>query len=144
MKRLVCKVTLFFLMPLCGFSASLHSMSKAQIEKAFLGKTYTSAPIDNLNGKTVSDSNIFYLGAKGRAVSKMGMKPKGEPQVDTGHYSIANDGAVYVQWKHWDFKKRLCFHVYETKNAYLFIDCQQVFHSVFMKSAVKPGNWIGG
>lgn len=131
-----------FLMPFICSAASLHSMTKGQIEAVFIHKTYTSIPVDNLNGKTVNDSNIIYLDGKGGVISKMGVKPKDEPQVDTGHYSITQHGAVYVQWKHWDFKKRLCFHFYETQNAYIAVDCQNVFHSVFMKSAARQGNWI--
>ncbi len=79
---------LLCLLPSACFAASLHSMSKVQIEKAFINKTYTSIPVDNLNGKTVNNSNTIYLNGKGHVIGKMGIKPKHEPQIDTGSYSI--------------------------------------------------------
>ena len=142
MKYLLSTVLILLCTTTMCFAVTLHSMSKLQIEAAFFNKTYISIPVDNLDGKTVNDSNTIYLDGKGVVVGEMGIKPKHEPKIATGSYTISKDGAVYIQWKHWDFKKRLCFHLYETNNAYVSIDCHNVFHSVFMKSARQLGNHI--
>ncbi|MDF1796310.1 MAG: hypothetical protein P1U63_07230 [Coxiellaceae bacterium] len=142
MKSKLFLILVMLLVPLVGFCSVLHAMSKAAIENAFFNKTYTSIPVDNLDGKTVNNSNTIYLDGKGHVVGEMGIKPKSEPKIDAGSYKISNDGAVTIQWAHWDFKSKLCFRMYQTKNAYISISCQNVFHSVFMKSAVKFGNHI--
>ncbi len=142
MKMHLSMLVSFLLLSTTSFAATLHSMSKLQIEQAFFNKTYTSIPVDNLDGKTVNDSNTIYLDGKGHVVGAMSIKPKNEPKIDVGHYKLTKDGTLYIQWAHWDFQKRLCFHIYETQNAYVSVDCKNVFHSVFMKSAAKLGNHI--
>lgn len=39
-------------------------------------------------------------------------------------------------------RQQLCGHIFETKNAYISIDCNNIFHTVFMKEAVQSGNHI--
>jgi len=73
-------------------------------------------------------------------VGRMSMKPANEPQTDTGVWSIDEDGTAHMTWKRWDGAKTLCFHVFNTENTYLSVGCDNVFHTAFMKEAIKPGN----
>ncbi|MDF1655046.1 MAG: hypothetical protein P1U34_08040 [Coxiellaceae bacterium] len=139
--KVIC-VFLGLVWSLSGVAATMQSMSKAQIERTFFNKTYTSIPVDFLDNKSVNDSNTIYLDDNGKVIGEMGIKPKGEPKIDTGSYNISNSGVVTIQWQHWDFQNRLCFHIYQAKNAYITVDSHDVFHSVFMKSSMKLGNQI--
>lgn len=58
-----------------SYGATLNSMNKAQIEKAFVGKTLISIGVDNLNGRTVNNSNSVFFDGYGNAFGKMGHKP---------------------------------------------------------------------
>ncbi len=82
----------------------------------------------------------MFLDDQGHIVGQMAHKPKNQPQTDTGVYTIKNDGTVYLTWKHWDDAKELCAQFFETKNAYLAVSCDHVFHTAFMKEAMSVGN----
>lgn len=125
-----------------SLGVTLNSMSKTEVEQAFINKTFTSIPTDNLNGRDIANSNAVFLDDQGHALSKMSIKPANQPQFDTGVYSIKNDGTLLIKWKHWDNGKQLCFHIFDTQNAYLSIDCGNVFHSAFMKASIKAGNQL--
>jgi hypothetical protein len=125
-----------------SFGAILKSMNKVQVEQAFINKTFTSIATDNLNGRTINNTNSVFLDDHGNILGKMAHKPANEPQTDKGVYSIKDDGTLYVTWQHWDGAKQLCFHMFDTKNAYIAIDCTDVFHSAFMKDAMQSGNHI--
>lgn len=123
-----------------SFGATLQSMSKQQIKQSILNKTFTSIATDNLNGRTIDNTFSMYLDNHGNIWGKMAHKPTNEPIADKGLYSIQNDGTVFITWQHWDGGKKLCAHLYNTKNAYISIDCAGVFHTVFMKEATHSGN----
>ncbi len=125
-----------------NFAATLNSMNKVQVENNLINKTLTSIGVDNLDGRTVNNSNSVFLDGHGHVFGEMGQKPTNEPQTDKGIYTIKNDGAIYITWEHWDNKKQLCFHIFNAKNAYISIDCTNVFHSAFMKAAIQSGNHI--
>ena len=97
---------------------------------------------DNLNGRTIQNHFSMYLAPNGTMVGRMQHKPGNQPRVDTGHYRITKDGTFYMRWHHWDSKKQLCGHFFATKNAYMSLDCDNVFHTVFMKSDIKQGKHI--
>ncbi len=125
-----------------SFGANLISLNKDQFVKAFVGKTSTSIATDNLNGRTIENTFSMFLDEKGNITGKMSHKPASEPQIDKGVYSIDEDGTAYVTWQHWDEAKRLCFHAFNTNNAYINVDCNNVFHTAFMKDAIKTGNHL--
>jgi hypothetical protein len=125
-----------------SFGATLNSLSKEQLVSAFVNKTSVSIATDNLNGKTINNTFSMFLGDQGRIIGRMSVKPAHEPQTDTGVYSIDNDGTAYITWKHWDGAKKLCFHVFNTENTYISVGCDHVFHTAFMKDAIKPGNQL--
>ena len=125
-----------------AFGATLKSMTKSQVEQALVNKTMTSIPTDNLNGRTIKNTFSTFLDGQGNIFGKMEQKPVDEPQTDKGAYSIGDDGSVYITWQHWDGAKKLCAHFFETKNAYIAIDCENVFHTVFMKEAIQSGNHL--
>jgi len=122
--------------------ATLHSMNKAQIEQAFINKTVVSIATDNLNGHTINNTFSMFLDGKGNVFGKMSVKPDNEPQTDQGIYSIKNDGTLYITWQHWDGAKKLCGHMFNANNAYIAVDCADVFHTVFMKENVQSGNQL--
>lgn len=124
------------------FGATLNSLSKDEVKQAFINKTSTSIATDNLNGRTINNTFSEFLDDQGNILGKMTHKPVNEPQTDKGIYSITNDGTLYITWQHWDGGKQLCAHIFNTQNAYIAVDCAGVFHTVFMKDAIKTGNHL--
>ena len=125
-----------------GVSATLQSMNKAQFKEAFINNTFVSIATDNLNGRTIDNTFSMFLDDKGNIWGKMSSKPENEPQTDQGTYSIADDGTFYITWQHWDGAKPLCGHVFYTENAYISVDCDNIFHTAFMKETIKSGNHL--
>lgn len=121
---------------------TLHSMSKKEVEQAFVNKTATTIPVANLNEHAISNTFTGAFDDKGNAIAKFAHKPENGPQSDKGHYRIAEDGTMYITWQHWNDSKEFCIHVYDTKNAYVIIDCKNVFHTAFMKDAIQSGNHV--
>lgn len=144
MKKLTALITFtgFIATSTWSFGSTLNSMNKTQLEQAFINKTLTSIPTDNLNGRTINNTDSVFLDAQGNIQSKMAHKPANAPQADKGVYSIEDNGTLHITWQHWDDAKPLCFHIFNTKNAYIAIDCADVFHSAFMKAAVQSGNHL--
>ena len=125
-----------------SIGATLHSLSKGQVEQAFINKTAISIATDNLNGRTIDNTFSEFLDEQGKILGKMAQKPANEPQSDKGIYSITDDGTLHITWDHWDGGKPLCGHFYNTQNAYIAVDCDNVFHTAFMKSAIRSGNHL--
>lgn len=124
------------------FPATLKSLDKEQFNKAFLNKTAVSVPIDVFNGKVMPKSFSYYLDDKGNVKGKFGVKPQNEPQTDEGVYTVEKDGTVYVTWKHWYGGKKICFRVFDSENAYLSLECNNVFHTAYLKNDIKEGNQL--
>jgi len=124
------------------FAATLYSLNKKQFIKAFVNKTSVSIATDNLNGRTIENTFSMFLDYQGKVIGKMSHKPANEPQTDNGRYSIDDDGTAYITWQHWDGGRKLCFHAFETANAYVNVDCDNVFHTAFMKGDIKSGNYL--
>lgn len=123
--------------------STLESLNKQQFVNAFVNKTVVSINYDVFNGKVIPSIFSFYLDDQGNVTGKLSKKPNNEePQTDTGHYYIDQDGAGYFTWKHWYSGKKLCFHLFNTENMYLSIDCNNVFHTAYLKSAIKSGNQL--
>ena len=144
MKKLAIVIVLTILLAtsvLC-VGATLQSMNKVEFEKAFVNRTLTSIPTDNLNGRTIDNTFSMYLDKQGNIWGKMSQKPANEPQTDKGVYSINDNGTFYITWQHWDGAKKLCGHIFNTDNAYISVDCNKVFHTIFMKDASRPGNHL--
>ncbi len=141
MKRLLCFIMLTMLSPLM-LAATLHSMTKAQIQRVVINKTLVSIPTDNLNGKMINNTFSMYMDDRGNIYGKMSLKPDGEPQTDKGIYTIGNDGTIIITWNHWDNKEKMYAQFFETKNAYLAIDRDNIFHTVYLKEAILSGNKI--
>ncbi|HVV67740.1 MAG TPA: hypothetical protein VHE99_01700 [Gammaproteobacteria bacterium] len=123
-------------------AVTLSPINKSEFEKSIINKTLTSIPTDNLNGRTINNTFSFYLDNQGHAWGKMSVKPKDEPQTDQGTYSVDKDGTFHLTWQHWDYAKTLCGHLFETQNAYISVDCDNVFHTVFMKENILSGNHL--
>jgi len=123
-----------------NFASTLQSMTREEIKKTFINKTLVSIPTDNLNGKTINNTFSMYMDGKGHIFGSMSLKPKGEPKTDKGFYSINPDGTMTITWDHWDKKEKLFAQFFETKNAYLAIGLDNVFHTVFMKEFIVAGN----
>jgi len=125
-----------------SFGLTLHSMDKAQVDKAFVNNTATSIPTANLNGRRIQNSVTVFLNKKGQIFGKMEPKPMNAPQTDHGTYVIKHDGTMMVTWKHWDHAKPIHAHFFDTKNAYVAIDNAMVFHTAFMKAEIHSGNHL--
>lgn len=136
----ICTILIIFSSP--SFCATLNSLNKDEFINAFVNKTSVSIATDNLNGHTIDNTFSMYLDDKGNIVGRMSRKPSNEPQIDKGTYSIDDDGTAFITWQHWDSAKKLCFHAFNTDNAYINVGCDNVFHTVFMKDAIKSGNHL--
>jgi len=143
MKKLITLIMVTFsAISSLSFASTLNSMDKAAVEHVILDKTLVSIATDNLNGRTIKNTFSMYLDKHGNMFGRMSHKPVGEPQTDKGVYSITSDGTFYFTWQHWDGGKKLCGHLFNTKNAYISIDCSNVFHTAFMKDSIQPGNQL--
>lgn len=124
------------------FSASLESLNKEQFVTAFVNKTTVSLATDVFNGQVVPNTFSYYLDDKGNMQGKFGAKPKNGPQADVGNYKIEADGRVLCTWKHWYNGKTMCFQIFNTENAYISVDCNNIFHTAYLKNAIKEGNHL--
>lgn len=122
------------------YATTLHSLNSSQFKQAFIGRTLTSVATDNLNGRTIDNKFSMFMDDNGHIFGKMSHKPDNEPQIDKGTYTIESDGTFYITWQHWDGSKKLCGRIFDTQNAYISIDCNNIFHTAFMKQAIKSGN----
>jgi hypothetical protein len=125
-----------------SFGLTLHSMTPAQMSKAFVNMTATSVPAVNLNDKSINDTVTVYLDDKGHVFGSMAQKPPEGPQKDEGTYKIKPDGSMQITWQHWDHAKTFDAYFFDTKNAYVVIDNNKAFHTVFMKSQMQSGNHV--
>lgn len=125
-----------------GCANTLSSLSRTELQQVVVNNTLTSVAIDNLNGKTINNTFAMYMDEQGKIYGKMSIKPAGEPQFDEGTYQVNDDGTFYITWKHWDEQKRICGRLFATANAYISIDCDNVFHTVFMADKIQSGNHI--
>jgi hypothetical protein len=141
-KYIVFTLTALLVSSTLGFAATLQSLDKNQFIEAFVNKTSISIATDNLNGRTIDNTFSMFLDGRGNVIGKMSHKPANEPQMDKGIYSIDNDGTAYITWQHWDGAKKLCFRAFYTENAYINVGCDNVFHTAFMKEAIKLGNLL--
>ena len=142
MRKIIAIVSTTVLVSNLGFATTLRSLNKDQFIKAFVNKTSVSIATDNLNGQTIDNTFSMFLDGRGHIIGKMSHKPVNEPQIDKGIYSVDKDGTAYVTWQHWDGAKKLCFHAFNTANAYINIGCDNVFHTAFMKEAIKSKNHL--
>ncbi len=125
-----------------ALAATLESLNKEQVVNTFVNKTAVSIPTDIFNGQLKPNTFSMYLDDKGNVSGKLSAKPKDGLQTDTGTYSIDTDGTIYAVWNHWYDGKKVCFHFFNTDNAYLSIDCNNVFHTVYLKNAIKTGKQL--
>lgn len=143
MKKIISiTLSMLYFISSAGYSLTLTSLNKDEFKKAFVNNTSVSIATDNLNGHTIDNTFSMFLDDRGKIIGKMSVKPANEPQMDEGIYSIDDDGTAYITWKHWDGSKKLCFHSFKTKNAYINVDCDNIFHTVFMKEAIRAGNHL--
>lgn len=123
--------------------ATLESLNKEQLIQAFVNKTAVSVTYDVFHGQPMPTTTFsYYLDDKGNIFGKFSKKPQNEPQTDTGVYYIEQDGSGYFTWKHWYDGKKICFHIFNTQNAYISVDCNNVFHTVYLKNAIKSGKQL--
>lgn len=125
-----------------AYGATLQSLDKEKIKQAVVNKTLVSIGTDNLNGKTIDNTFSMYIDDKGSIFGKMGQKPADEPQKDKGTCIFNDDGSFSITWEYWDGAKEIRGNFFETENAYISIDDQNVFHTVFMKDSIKTGNQL--
>lgn len=120
-------------------AASLKSIDKIEIQKNLLQKTIKSVDISRLDGKLKDDFNAIYMDRKGKIFGKMGYKHRYLPLTDTGKYRITPSGTIYITWDHWHRSKPVCLHLFDTKNAYISVDCDAHYRGTFLKNKIKSG-----
>lgn len=120
-------------------AATMHSITKDQMKQAFVNKTSTSISTAQLNGKNVDNAFTGYFDDKGNMWGKFASEPADAPQTDQGTYKIKNNGSLCLTWQHWMDAKQFCVNAYETTNSYIIIDDKNMFHTVFMKTAMQAG-----
>ncbi len=125
-----------------SFGMTLHSMSKKQVTNAFVNNTVVTIPTANLNGQTIQNTVFVYLDNQGHIFGKMKSKPVNAPQTDQGTYVIKHNGTMCITWQHWDHAKTIHAHFFNTKNAYVAIDNNKVFHTAFLKAQIQHGNHL--
>ena len=135
---------LSFILNLSCHADTLFSLTKSELEQVVVNNTLKSVAIDNLNGQTINNTFSMYMDDQGKIYGKMSLKPIDQPQYDQGTYSISDDGTFYITWQHWDEQQTLCGHLFTTANAYISVDCDDIFHTVFMTDDIQPGNHIQG
>ncbi len=123
-------------------ASSINSMSKAEVEKTFIDKTFTSIAVSRLNSNPTDNTFVGTLDSKGNIMGKFVNKPSSAPQTDTGVYKINNDGSMYITWKNWEGGKEMCVKFYNTKNDYLAMGCDNEFHTAFPKNAFQSGDQL--
>lgn len=136
---LLCLITLIAFVPNVS-TTTLQSMTKEQIKQTIINKTLVSIPTDNLNGKTINNTFSMYMDDNGHIYGSMSLKPDKEPQTDKGVYTLEDDGTVTIIWDHWDKKEKLFAQLFETKNAYLAVGLDHVFHTAYLKESILLGN----
>ena len=128
------------LMNSLSFAATLQSLSKQQFERAFVNKTATSVGTIQSNGTPLHIPFSMFLDNHGRIWATLAAQPANNmPQTDEGVYTVGKDGSLYITWNHWFHSKRLCAHLFNTKNGYIVVGCDNVFQTIFMKNAIVSG-----
>lgn len=123
-----------------SFGATLNAMNQDQLKQVFIGKTITS--ISTAQEKGIDNGFAVYLEDKGNIYGKFTQASTKVPQTDQGVYRIKDDGLLCITWQHW-FRDEECLYIYDTQNAYIAVDNQNTFHTVFMKSDIQSGiRWI--
>ncbi len=142
------KRILFLSITLGMFSSSSlaevwQSMSKKQIEQAFVNKTWTTVGLSRVNGKTMPNNTFTgHLDDQGHFSAKFSQPINNGPQSDQGTYQIQDSGKVCMRFRHWNEAKEFCTHVYQTQDAYIVVGVENKLHNVILKVDVKPGSQI--
>lgn len=123
-----------------SFGATLNSINQDQFKQAFIGKTFTAMKTAQLNGKEVNNSVSVFIGDQNKIKGKFADKPANGPQADEGVYTLKEDGMICINWQHWFNGKEECLSTYDTQNAYMMVDSNNVFHFSIMKFAIKAGD----
>jgi hypothetical protein len=117
------------------------SMTKPEVENAFVNKTWSSFGIFRVNGRTIANNTfIGHFDNQGHFYGKFIHPIKKGPQTDQGSYQIQDTGKICMKFQHWDEAKEFCTHVYQTKDAYIIVGTENILHTVVLKQDVKSAN----
>lgn|SRR3990167_1078454 len=129
--RKIIFLTILLIVSVACFSNTLQAMNKTQIERNFLGNSMTGITVNTNGIKTRKGLLILRMNSNGTLSGKSLDK---KPTVDTGSYSIQNDGTFYFQWRHWYHGEKICGRMLEVQNAFIVVDCNNAFQVVYMKT----------
>lgn len=136
----------FLLTSLLAFSSiSLanpwQSMTKAEVEHAFVNKTWTTVGLTRINDKTMPGNTFTgHWDNKGYFYGKFSEPLKKGPQKDEGTYQVKANGEVCLKFSNWNEGKEFCDYIYQTKDAYVAVGVEDLLHTVILKEDVKSGN----
>lgn len=120
-----------------GAGATLNSINQDQVKQAFVNKTFISAGTARLDDREIANIFTGSMDDHGKIHGKFFHKPSHAPQTDQGVYAIKADGQLCITWQHWQGGKEFCVYAYNTTNAYVLVDINNVFHIVFLKNDIK-------
>lgn len=141
------KIKLAAVIALCSmstvsFAATLHSMDKNHVMKAFEDKTMTTIQTITMNQALVPNTISVYLAKDGSLSGKLANKPDNDPQTDAGKWVVKSDGKLCATWQHWNQGKETCVMAYNMKNGVLFINTNNSFETFVLADSIKSGNQI--
>lgn len=123
-----------------AFAATLSSLDKDQVTHAFVNKSFTSIATVRINSQEITDVFTGKMDDQGKIQGKFQHKPTQGPQMDQGVYTIKDNGQLCITWDHWENtkdEKAFCVYTFDTKNAYIMVGNDNVFHTIFMKADIK-------
>ena len=138
------RIALFSLVTLLisplSFGATLQSISKKEFEHVFVNKTATSIGTVQSDGNFINIPFSMYMDNHGKIWATLDTNSATDiPKTDEGTYTIGKDGTLYLKWNHWFKSQRLCAHLFNAKDGYLVLGCNNVFQTVFMKNEIASG-----
>ncbi len=121
---------------------TISSISKEKVLNTIVNKTLTSIPYSNIGSELVPYSLSFYFADDNKVNGKLTNKPTNEPQQDLGIWTVDNDGKLCITWNYWNASKPFCAYLYDANNSIIFLDPDNKFVSMVVKSNIVAGNHI--
>lgn len=112
------------------FAATLESLTKAQVQEYLVNKKIAAVP------GQVATFSLFFTD-KGIIKGEASNPKTSIPNTDQGKYSIDDDGTIHIQWDHWEGRKNLCMRLFATKNAFIAVNCDDVWETVFLRKSIQ-------
>lgn len=124
-------------------AATLTSMKKDEVMKAFSDKNFSTINAATLNGTVIDNNFTGYFSKDGKMKGKFKNKPDNSPQQDTGTWKVNDDGAMCFKWDNWDSNKERCVTLYRLKNGILVVNSDNGFETMILDKDMSSGDSLG-